>query len=184
MSVTPIIAAIVHPGKHLPHCPIPALVNRLRKQGWRVRGLINDTADGPFDCSALFLRDVHSKARYPISQPRGKQALACGLDAGALMDTASVLHQAHQARPDLALVNRFGKLEAMGQGFVQEMLDFMVDDIPLLTVVSSDHLDSWRVFTDCLAQELPPQLDALLAWAQGLPAAQWHPLGKPLYAST
>lgn len=95
-----------------------------------------------------------------------------------MIAAAVVLHQAQDAQPDLAIVNRFGILEADGKGFVEEMLAFMSEGTPMLTVVSATYLNAWRSFTGGLAQELPPERAALCRWARTLPAAERLPVAE------
>ena len=48
------------------------------------------------------------------------------------------------------------------------MLDLMVEDIPLLTVVSEKYLEDWRQFTGGIAKELRPQREVLEEWFTNL----------------
>jgi len=170
------IAAIVHDGKHMADSTLLDFVADLRAQGWVLRGLVSGVTvcqtPGANPCTLRVVRDLHTGKVYPISQNLGKGSVACCLDVGALLDAASVLHRARESAPDLVVINRFGILEADGDGFAQEMLALMTDGIPVLTVVSRSYLEVWRTFTGGLAQELAPERAALTAWARTLPAAR------------
>lgn len=172
------IAAVVHAGKHMVDATLISFIDDLKAQGWRVPGLVPGPAGRPGDCATRTLLDLDTGDIYPISENLGSGSTSCCLDPGALIAAAVVLHRARGAEPDLIVVNRFGILEADGKGFAQEMLDFMAQDVPLLTVVSETYLDAWRIFTGGLAQELPPERDALYAWARSLPAAERLPLAR------
>lgn len=170
------IAAIVHVGKQRVDDTLIAFLKGLTANGWKVRGLVPGPMGRPDDCATRTILDLHTGDIYPISQDLGQGSTACCLDPGALIAAAVVLHLAHEAQPDLAVVNRFGILEADGKGFVEEMLTFMSEGIPMLTVVSDTYLEAWRTFTGGLAQELPPDRAALCAWARSLPAAKHLPI--------
>ncbi|MCB5363646.1 DUF2478 domain-containing protein [Pusillimonas sp. CC-YST705] len=172
------IAAIVHSGKHQADDLLIAFFNDLTTRGWKIRGLVRGPADSADDCATRTVLDVHTGEIYPISQNLGQGSTACCLDPGALIAAAVVLHRAFEAQVDLALVNRFGILEADGKGFAQEMLSFMGEGIPMLTVVSQTYLEAWRHFTGGLAHEMPATKEALYDWARSLPAAQKWPLAE------
>ena len=170
------VAAIVHSGKGMADGLLTSFITQLIAHGWQVNGLVTGATNNPEDCATRTVRDVLTNDIYPISQNLGTGSGACCLDPGALTDAAIVLRRALEAKPDLAVVNRFGILEADGRGFAQEMLDIVTQGIPLLTVVSPAYVEAWRAFSGGLAQELPPQHQALLAWANSLPAGQKRPL--------
>lgn len=170
------IAAIIHAGKHMVDETLIGFIRELTAHGWKVRGLVPGPMGQPDNCSTRTVQDLHTQDIYPISQDLGKGSTACCLDPSALIAAAVVLHRARADAPDLAIVNRFGILEADGKGFVQEMLDFMTDGTPMLTVVSETYLEAWRNFTGGLAQELPPSREALYEWVSQLPVASRLPL--------
>jgi hypothetical protein len=68
----------------------------------------------------------------------------------------------------LAVINRFGKLEAEGEGFAADMLALMSTGIPVLTAVKRKHLDAWRDVTGGMAAELQPNETALRDWYTNL----------------
>ena len=172
------IAVIVHAGKGMADGMLVSFIADLAARGWRVRGLVTGPANRPDDCATRTVRDVHTGDIYRISQDLGAGSMSCCLDPGALIEAAVVLRRVLDAQPDLAVVNRFGILEADGKGFAQEMLDIVTQGIPMLTVVSPAYLEAWRTFSGGLAQELPPQREALQAWANSLPAGQRLPLSR------
>lgn len=69
---------------------------------------------------------------------------------------------------DLAIANRFGPLEAAGEGLAAEMLAVMAEGIPFLTIVADDYLPAWRHFTGGMSIELPADRAALDAWFANL----------------
>lgn len=135
----------------------------LRRRGVRVRGLLQESL--PDDaCCRHSLIDIESGDRYPISQQLGSQSNACSLDTAALTEATAVMRRIADEGADLAIFNRYAKLESHGEGFAAEMLQVMSNGIPVLTVTSPTHLESWRHFTGGIARELPPDTAALNDW--------------------
>lgn len=138
----------------------------LQRRGYRVRGLLQQRR-GSQDCrSVMQLLDVHEGRLFVISQALGKLSASCCLDTDGVAQASSVLRDALYQEPDLVLINRFGKLEAQGEGFAQELADFVAQDVPVLTVLAHQYLPAWRDFTDAQGQELPVCEQALRGWLE------------------
>ncbi len=67
-------------------------------------------------------------------------------------------------RPDLVIVNRFGKDEAEGRGFRAVFEKACELDIPVLTVVREAYLPEWRAMTGSARNELPAEAAQLENW--------------------
>lgn len=160
-------AAIVHAGKGDADGPLLEFVQRMRLAGHVVRGLVPGPQSDPDNCATRTVRDLEDDTIYPISQDLGKESTACCLDPGALIKAGVVLRRALDDHADLVIVNRFGILEADGEGFSAEMLELMSRGVPLLTVVSQPYLNAWREFTGGMAIELPPDAGLVMQWFEG-----------------
>jgi hypothetical protein len=94
----------------------------------------------------MVLTDIDSGEEYLVSQALGSGSSACSADPRGFARASRVLRDALLRQPDLVVCNRFGSLEAEGGGFAAELLDLLVQGIPVLTVVSTRHLGAWRQF--------------------------------------
>lgn len=140
------------------------LVDRQRAAGRRVRGLVMTYPEGRQSCAgAMVLVDVHTGDAYQVSQPLGRESRACRADPQGFARASQVLRRALDEAPDLVVSNRFGGLEAEGGGFCAELLEVLVRDLPLLTVVPTRHLDAWRHFTGG-ATVLPARTESVQDW--------------------
>ncbi|MGB3394636.1 MAG: DUF2478 domain-containing protein [Stenotrophomonas sp.] len=170
------VAALVHDAHGEPDALLAAFATAQRAAGYRVRGLLNLASAATADGKCMVLVDVADpRVRYLISQDLGTAACGCSLDPRGLADASAVLRRALHEPAELAIVNRFGTLEAKGQGMAAELLALMVAGIPLLTAVNRRHLEAWRMFSGGLAAELPLDAHALQVWWQAcraLPAAR------------
>jgi nucleoside-triphosphatase THEP1 len=150
---------------------LAAVTDRLRRSGWRVRGLLMTYPEEGEGCARpMVLVDVDSREPYLVSQPLGRDSRACRADPQGFARASSVLRRAADEAPDLVICNRFGGLEAEGGGFRAELLDILARGLPLLTTVASRHVEAWQRFTGG-APVLPAHADAVDAWLKGLPAA-------------
>lgn len=157
------IAAVVPPPGIDADQPVREFVADLRSRGIRVTGLLQDTREENDNCFVCLI-DIETGTSYPILQCKTEAASACALDTAALIETTTVMRRIAGNAADLVVFNRFSGMEADGDGFAAEMLDFMSRDIPVLTIVRERHLPAWRHFTGGMACELPPDLTALNAW--------------------
>lgn len=159
------IAAVLHDNDNQTDETIWRFVKQLRQQGQRVHGVVQApqtyTHTGARQMTII---DVTDDRRLIISQDRGGGARGCCVDPGALAEASAILRRAGDDIADLAVINRFGKLEAEGEGFAADMLALMSTGIPVLTAVKRKHLDAWRDFTGGMAAELQPNETALRDW--------------------
>jgi len=72
-----------------------------------------------------------------------------------------------EAGADLVIINRFGTLEAGGQGLVDEMALAIRRDIPVVIAVPEFRFSEWLSFCHGMAVKLPCQDGMLRAWWKG-----------------
>ncbi len=152
------------------------LVQRQRQAGRRVRGLLmtrpesgedGGDGDGRSGCAApMVLVDLDTQAAYRVSQDLGPGATGCRADVQGFARASAVLRRALAEAPDLVVSNRFGGLEATGGGFRAELAALMAEDLPVLTVVATRHIDDWNRFTGGAAL-LRADTAAVEAWLAG-----------------
>ena len=77
-----------------------------------------------------------------------------------------------EASPRLCVVNKFGKQEIDGKGFRPLIGRALADDIPVVCAVGATHLDGFRAFAGEMAEQVSPDVDAILAWIDNTAAAE------------
>lgn len=163
------LAAIVHSdGDSTVDALLAAFARSLARRGWRVGGVVHEHRRDTRGRRAMVLTDVATGCEFRISQDLGPESRSCCIDPAGVAQASAVLRQAVQDGVDLAVVNRFGALEAQGGGFVAEMLALVQAGIPCVTAVAHKHLATWQHFTGGGAALLPPQLQALHDWSARL----------------
>lgn len=162
-ALPPGVAAIVDDGR----CDVDALlaevVQACRAEGRRVRGLLMHRTGGDALCGDMVLVDIDTAEPYLASQPLGSASQGCRADPQGFARASVVLRRALDEAPELVVCNRFGGLEAEGQGFRAELLELLSRGLPLLTAVGTRHLPAWQRFTGG-TQLLPAEREAVQAW--------------------
>ena len=99
-----------------------------------------------------------------ISETRGPEARGCRLDPNALETAVALTAEALGAKPDLLIVNKFGKHEASGRGFRPIIADALEKDIPVLVGVNALNEDAFSEFASGCAELLHADVNAVLTW--------------------
>jgi len=155
----PRTAAIVLPDKESGRDLLAEFAAWAAGRGLRLGGLIQR---GHHDAVMV---DLEAGTNFPIMQNLGRDG-GCAIDTQAVAAASMVVRGAIERRRDLVVVNKFGALEAEGNGLADEMLMAMAEDIPLLTTVSVGRLDAWLGYCGGMCQLLPPDGAALRHWAE------------------
>ncbi|WP_293859250.1 DUF2478 domain-containing protein [uncultured Alsobacter sp.] len=147
-----------------------AVAAALAREGRVVTGLLPHAVQRPGRSRCdMVLEDPRSGERIRISEDRGEMARGCRLDLGELLRAGELVRRALDDRPDLVIVNKFGKSEAEGGGLRDVLAEIAAAEIPLLIAVPRRNLDAWRRFTGGDAVEI--DLDAGPAESDGALAA-------------
>ena len=99
-----------------------------------------------------------------INQNLGHGARGCRLDGGALEQALTEV-TSRTSGAQLLVVNKFGKLEASGRGYVPLIVQALDRGLPVLIGVSVLNLPDLQAFAGDLMRELPDTPEAILAWA-------------------
>lgn len=161
------VAAIVYaPGSRIEEF-FAQVAERLAREGIAVAGLLQHSLRAGIDDRCSFeMEDVWDGQRYPISQDLGPGSQACSIDHAAIAAASAVLRRAIAAQPDVVLVNKFGALEAAGEGLREEMNQIVAAGLPLLTTVGADQIAAWRAYAGGEGAELTMDSDAVVAWVR------------------
>jgi hypothetical protein len=146
------------------------VARELMRAGLRLAGVVQTNTDVPgrHHCD-MDVRVLPDGPTICISQNLGPLARGCRLDPDGLeRAVAAVALRLDGA--DLLILNKFGKHEAEGRGFVPIIAEALSRDIPVLLGVSDLNRPAFDTFAMGCATPLPAETAALLDWAQRLPA--------------
>ena len=142
-------------------------VAALRHAGLNVAGLLQVFGPTVGPCRReMNLLVLASGDWIRLDQPLGQEAQGCTLDGDALARAALALREAVRARPDLLVVSRFGKQEALGGGMRAEIAEALMSGIPLLVAVRTTLREQWESFLGAPPHVLPTCADTITAWAR------------------
>jgi hypothetical protein len=168
------LAAIVFEKDERPDPPLAAFLDAASRRGVKIAGLVQEHAGG--DGCALQhdaqVRDLTTGEILPIMQDLGAEATGCRVDPAAIALAARMLDRAREGRPDLLVVNRFGRLESEGGGMLAELGQAFADDLAILVCVPRRFLGAWDAFADGLDVKLPADCEALERWWRVLAPAR------------
>lgn len=136
----------------------------LAARGLRLAGTVaTGEGDSPGPCGDL-LRLLPDGPAMPIRQELGSGAQGCRLDGGALEAVVAAVRP-RLAAADILIVNKFGKIEAVGRGFVPLIAEALERGMPVLVGVNGLSLAEFLAFAGDLAEPLPASPEAAADWA-------------------
>jgi len=146
---------------------LSALAAQLDAEGIRTSGIVQTNTECADD--RLCDMDVQVLPRgkvFRISQTLGSGARGCRLDPAALEEAVGLVTQSLNTsdRPDVLIVNKFGKHEADGRGMRPVIAEAMALGIPVLTGVNGLNREKFETFCDGAAVQLDADLSALQDW--------------------
>ncbi|WP_299871786.1 DUF2478 domain-containing protein [uncultured Cocleimonas sp.] len=171
-NTKPRIAAVVYEDGAALNQVFSEVVESLRARGIRLGGVIqnampNHVAGKSACCGGLGLEDLSLGEDVAVTQNLGEGATDCHLDANALAQVAKSLTNqltAPDLSIDLFIINRFGLSESEGHGMFDVFSEALMQEIPVLTAVKKDHLESWENWHGGIAQSLAQDKHDILEW--------------------
>ncbi|MFA6267335.1 MAG: DUF2478 domain-containing protein [Pseudolabrys sp.] len=143
----------------------------LRAAGLSVAGLVqlNTFERDPGKCD-MAVEELFSGTVLQLSEDRGKEASGCRLDRSILTQAAGLLLAALDQQPDILVLNKFGKVEAEGEGLRDALAKAVELGVPIVVGVPFRNLDQWRIFAGEMAEECPVDSPHMQKWlsARGL----------------
>lgn len=141
------------------------LATALKSRGLRVAGAVqrNDvTATNA--CANMVIEDIKTGRAFDISVPGEKKVDTCSLDPAALEDAAGYVAATLDDATDLVIINRFGKQEALGNGFRSVVEQAIGAEKPVLIALCSTHRSLWDEFSGGHDERLAAHSANLLQW--------------------
>jgi len=163
--------------------PVNDLMARIRAhlsaEGVAIGGVCQDSIwDEASGQKTLVVREINDAWELPILEYRGKEARGCRLDPQAITDLSHRLDTLFETKPDLMMINRFGRAESESRGLRDVFERAAMEHVPLLVAVREDYCDAWRAFHGGMGLELPMDEAAVYGWWHGL-EIQRSTVGEP-----
>ena len=159
-----LIAYVSLKGRGATDACIAAAVALLQARDVRLAGTVQtDRPRDDRDVCDMDLTVLPDGPVFRINQDRGALARGCRLDGGALEQAVTEVAP-RVAGAEVLVVNKFGKLEAQGHGYVPLIVQAMDRDMPVLIGVNAMNLPDLLAFCDGMATALPPDPSAIADW--------------------
>lgn len=152
------------PGRGANDARIAAATDHLRQAGIRLAGCVQTNRDRPgsHPCD-MDLLVLPAGPVLRISQDLGAGSRGCRLNAGVLED--AVMHAArHLDSAEVLIVNKFGRLESEGRGFVPLVAEALARGLSVLVGVNGLNLPAFLTFAAGQAQALSDDPAAMARW--------------------
>lgn len=162
------VAAIVYDNEAYPEALFRQIVDTCRAAGIATAGVLQHLAFAGADrrCDVL-LEDLATGHRTALFENRGPGARGCRLDEAALAKATARVEGSLENRPDVLILNKFGKVECDGGG-LRDLIAKAIDrGIPVVIGVPRRNLESWRSFVGEFAVELSDQMEEVARWLEG-----------------
>lgn len=160
------MAHVSLPGRGQTDACLAEAVRQMLALGLPLAGTVQDNTERPGRARCdMDLRVLPGGPVLRISQDLGAAARGCRLDAHGLEEAvATVARRLPQAR--LLVVNKFGKHESQGRGFVPVIVEALDRGLPVLVGVNGLNLDAWLTFAAGLSAPLAADPALILRWAR------------------
>ena len=166
------LAAILFDRNEVPDPPLIAFLEAAKRRGVRVAGLVQErTGNGLCAWQNVQVRDLASGAAMPIMRDLGPGAEGCRVDPEAIAFAGLLLERALATRPDLLVVNRFGRVECEGGGMLAEIGRAFAEGVATIVCVPKRYRDAWSAFSGGLDVQLRPEVAAIEAWWEAIETA-------------
>lgn len=138
----------------------------LKARGAKLAGCVqlNEPRAGQDRC-AMILIDLATGERLDVSSDPSRDGTTCRLNSYALEDAAGRIAATIGPDVDFVILNRFGKQEAARAGFRAVLETAVAHELPLLAGLNASYRPKWEGFTNSYGDILPPQREAVQAWA-------------------
>jgi hypothetical protein len=163
--LTPRVAAIVYADEAYPDATFSRTVAACRSHGLSLAGVLQHRAfEDPSRKCDVILEDLATGNRIPLFEDRGEGATGCRLDTAALAQVTADIERSLENNPGLLILNKFGKVEAGGEG-LRDLIARAIDrDIPVIIGVPTRNLNAWRSFAGEFSVELSADAEKVWIW--------------------
>lgn len=153
------LAALVYRSGEDPDGVLRDFSRALIAQGRRVVGMVQARTDCLISATLLPTGET-----IELSQALGRYSQSCALDTNRLAQVAVHVQNGIIAGSDLVVINRFGKLEAQGKGFLDELAQAVAADTPVVIAVPQHRFEDWLRFSGGMSVKLACCLSSLHRW--------------------
>lgn len=160
------VAAMTYGPADDPDALLRAFVLRRLAQGHDALGVVQShPLDGPGGLRPTRFRVISSEAGDGVAEIRAVPGRPC---SAALPALGARMSRALVRRPDVIVLNRFGRREAAGAGLLGVLAAAIEVDVPVLIAVPDGLFGCWLAVAQGLAVKVAPDAGSLERWWRSL----------------
>jgi len=159
------IAAVVYGPAEEPDIVLAGFVGELRKSGCRVAGLIQRGGSlARYTGRRLSAMLLPSGREITLAHHGMPRSTSCCLEAQGVSRVGDTIATAIHEGADLLVINRYGKLEVEGGGFLDEIALAMALDTPVVVAVPERNFRAWTAYCGGMSVKLACKRGSLDSW--------------------
>jgi nucleoside-triphosphatase THEP1 len=149
------------------------VATRLKARQVRICGAIQyNKNDGDRRCDGMELEDLATGRRTLICDAIPAAIASCRIDETALAQAIDWADAGLVAGTELLIINKFGKREASGHGFMPVMQHAIDRNVAVIAAVGDRNAKAWHAAFGNGAAILPPDHEIVLDWCLNNVAVQ------------
>jgi hypothetical protein len=163
------VAALVYNDEAFPASTFCRIVTWCRSRSVSIAGILQHPAEPNVEhrCDVV-LEDLMTGYRTALFEDRGVHARGCRLNESALAEVTTLISASLEKRPNLLILNKYGKVECEGRG-LRDLIALSVDlGIPTIIGVPRRNLEEWKSFAGDFAVELENRTVQVDRWLEML----------------
>ncbi len=167
MSVSPQLAAIIYADGEsgVADDVLAEIVERLSSRNVRLAGTVQSNTDRDGMHCNMTLENLATGEKHDIADNRGTGARGCRMNVPMFEAlVGQVQASLRSPRPDLLVINRFGKREVEGRGFRDVIAEAAGRGIPVIVALNESSRAAWKDFTAGDGAVLPVSGAAVWKW--------------------
>ena len=148
---------------------LSSLAEALHAKGITLAGIVQTNTECSDDALCdMDVRVLPEGETIRISQSLGAGARGCRLNPEALEQAVGQVSSSLQAepRPQVLIVNKFGKHEADGRGMRPVIGEALAQGLVVVSGVNRMNVEAFKAFSDGMAVQGGSALDDLVAWVE------------------
>ena len=148
---------------------LSSLAEALHAKGIALAGIVQTNTECSDDALCdMDVRVLPAGETIRISQSLGAGARGCRLNPEALEQAVGQVSSSLTAepRPQVLIVNKFGKHEADGRGMRPVIGEALAQGLVVVSGVNRMNVEPFKAFSDGMAVQGASELDGLVAWVE------------------
>ncbi|RZI55515.1 MAG: DUF2478 domain-containing protein [Zymomonas sp.] len=163
------VAGMVYGPSDNPDAILAEFMRQVLGEGWDVLGILQRRVDGAASKNRSVEFVLTPETEWTaLASPDARAAILDGRASERLPELGRRLAAALVRKPDLIVLNRFGRAELENNGLIGVLSDALTEVVPIVVAVPEGLRDVWIASTGGLAVLVASDPDRLMGWWRSL----------------